>query len=523
MVDQEIEMLNRLRQDAAGQLKEFFRDCKIEKDNGRSKINLNPKTKEDRDKISSLLEIIGIYLWDEDGDIVLENRYDIATLRLYGIINEEDTIFDDLVNVDGVDLEYYNPYSFPLNYEPIDHRNNGINKDLPREKTDGLDDEDLIPVDKEFLRREKEFLQGGPFKVEQYPYQDISFLARTASRDFKRVGRIVINTKTNEEVSTEEQEQMIDKAKGGDRVALNNLIKIHIGLVYFVFRKLISYYPTNDPNDLIQSGAIGLSRAILKCDRRGKFSTYAVLYIEGYMRSAWRRHELIRAPDSVFSRRNTFHTIDGKSIDPEEKKNLLKTLAKNFGLQPVADMRGAYAPEGGRYEPYNDEELLENILPHEYQMQPLSPGQLFEEKEFISRSMVALDRRERLVIFYRFFYDFTLEHIGGMFNVTREMIRQIEHRALRKIRRFVFKNKIQLHFLINQPGNLPDDIKIKGIKSTIKKDDLIRLLNREISVDDFSRMYHISSLDAYRIMEDKFNLDDDVIRYYVRKKLKIKN
>ncbi len=261
----------------------------------------------------------------------------------------------------------------------------------------------------------------------------------------KEIGRIPLLT----------AEQEIDLAQGiekGSRAARKRLIQSNLRLVVSIAKKYagrgMSFL------DLIQEGNQGLMRAVEKYDwRRGyKFSTYATW---------WIRQAITRAiADQARTIRIPVHMV-------ETINKLIRTarkLAQELGREPTAEEIGAememnsdrvreifkIAQETTSLEkPVGDDEnsLLGDFI--EDTSQPAPDVQASKQllKENIEEVLVTLSDREARVLKMRFGLDgyrpMTLEEVGREFGVTRERIRQIEAKALRKLKHSSRRKKLQ--------------------------------------------------------------------------------
>ena len=314
--------------------------------------------------------------------------------------------------------------SFNANAEDFDEK---------RSLDDSFDDEDYDEERIEEISKEE---------IESYIKEtDESLLEGVNISDpvrmyLKEIGKVPLLT-------FEEEREIAKRIEEGDESAKAELTEANLRLVVSIAKKYtgrnLSFL------DLIQEGNLGLIKAVEKYDymKGFKFSTYATW---------WIRQAITRAiADQARTIRIPVHMVETINKLTKTKRILLQELGREPSDQEVAERMGvteAKVIEISKISqdpvsletPIGEEEdsHLGDFLPDESSPEPSDAASLVLMKEQLNSVLDHLTDREKRVLQLRFGLEDgrqrTLEEVGHEFNVTRERIRQIEAKALRKLR-----------------------------------------------------------------------------------------
>ena len=264
--------------------------------------------------------------------------------------------------------------------------------------------------------------------------------------EFKNIRERLVETSNKIGISVTDFKKLVSRVQKGEkesRIAKKEMVEANLRLVISIAKK----YTNRGLQflDLIQEGNIGLMKAVDKFEyRRGyKFSTYATWWIrQAITRSIADQARTIRIPVHMIETINKIVRSSrqlilelGREPTPEELSVRLK--------MPIEKVRKVLkiAKEPVSLEtPVGDEEdsSLGDFIEDKNALQPLDTAIQSNLSESTTKILASLTPREERVLRMRFGIgmntDHTLEEVGLQFSVTRERIRQIEAKALRKLK-----------------------------------------------------------------------------------------
>ena len=252
----------------------------------------------------------------------------------------------------------------------------------------------------------------------------------------KEIGRINL-------LSSDEEFEYAKLAEQGDEYAKNMLAESNLRLVVSIAKRYVGRGMLF--LDLIQEGNIGLMKAVDKFDpsKGYKFSTYATWWIrQAITRAIADQARTIRIPVHMVETINKLARVQRQLTQELNREPTDEEIAKKIGIS-VEKVREVYkisqdpvsleTPIGEE-----DDSHLGDFIKDERTMSPEEYATIEMLKEELSGVLLTLTEREEKVLRLRFGLDDgqcrTLEEVGQVFNVTRERIRQIEAKALRKLR-----------------------------------------------------------------------------------------
>src|SRR3989344_349308 len=243
-----------------------------------------------------------------------------------------------------------------------------------------------------------------------------------------------------------EEKELAKKIEKGDIEARNKLIQANLRLVVSIAKRYVGRSPNLTLLDLIQEGNLGLARAVDKFDyRRGfKFSTYATWWIrQAITRALADQSRTIRIPVHMVETISKFTQVKRRLLQDLGREPLPEEIAAEMGvdvekirhiIKISQDTISFEAPIGDE----DEDSSLGDFIEDEKGITPAQAAALRLLGDQIKEIIIDLQPREQKILKMRFGLDdgvtHTLEEVGNEFGFTRERIRQIEFKALEKIR-----------------------------------------------------------------------------------------
>ena len=320
-----------------------------------------------------------------------------------------------------------------------------------REPTQGeleedVDDDDILELelemdDDDLLSDEEDEKKSGVI-IKSSGEIEVTDAAKNIPTDdpvrmyFKEIGKVPLLT-------AEEERELAIRIEQGDEEAKKKLCESNLRLVVSIARRYLNRGLSF--LDLIQEGNLGLIKAVEKFDytKGYKFSTYATWWIrQAITRSIADQARTIRIPVHMVETINKLIRISRQLLQEYGREPTSEEIAREMGIsvEKVREIKKISQDPVSLETPIGEEEdsHLGDFIPDEDIPSPVDAAAYSMLQKQLREVLDTLSEREKKVLILRFGLDDgrprTLEEVGREFNVTRERIRQIEAKALRKLR-----------------------------------------------------------------------------------------
>jgi len=280
--------------------------------------------------------------------------------------------------------------------------------------------------------------------VEEHDYEESAAAADPVRTYLKEIGGVSL-------LSAKDEVRLAKLIEKGDQNAKNALIEANLRLVVSVAKR----YMGRGLNllDLIQEGNLGLIRAVEKFDyRKGfKFSTYATWWIrQAVSRAIADQARTIRIPVHMVDAINRVTRMQRQLVQDLGRQPTPAEIGEHLDLPPdkVEELLDLARETVSLEAPMGDTEAsLADFIEDEHTRQPDQLAARKIMKEDLAKTLAGLPERERKIIELRYGLSghdpMTLEQVGQHFGVTRERIRQMEIRTLRRLQKFRMARALQ--------------------------------------------------------------------------------
>ncbi len=284
--------------------------------------------------------------------------------------------------------------------------------------------------------------------------RQLKIIKSITNRESASLEKYLQEISKEEMISAEEEVELAQRIRKGDKKALERLTKANLRFVVSVAKQYQNQGLTLP--DLINEGNLGLLKAAERFDEtRGfKFISYAVWWIrQSILQAISEQSRIVRLPLNQVGSYNKITREINKFEQINERRPSIEEIAENIDLptdkiDEAMNISSHHVSVDAPFVEGEDNSLLD-VLPNEDL--PSTDSPLVEEslKSEIRNALSILTERERKVIESSYGInctELTLEEIGNKYGLSRERVRQIKEKAIRKLRKCT-KNKVLKTYL----------------------------------------------------------------------------
>lgn len=410
---------------------------KVEEKKAETKKEIKPEVKKKKTAKEKLEELEKTEIEIEEKDEITDDNVDKAIDKIMKKIKSKNgkitygELAEELGEIEAEDIEKVLNKLEEAGIDLLKQEGDAVAQDL-----DDIDDED-IDLD----------------EIEEIDVDDLKYAAiiddisveDPVKLYLREIGKIPL-------LSLEEEIFYATQVLDGQEEAKEKLIESNLRLVVSIAKKYLGRGMLF--LDLIQEGNIGLIKAVEKFDvRKGyKFSTYATWWIrQAITRSIADQARTIRIPVHMVETINKVIRTQRHLLQQLGREPSIEELAADLGMpeEKVVEIQKISQDPISLEKPVGDEDdsRIADFIPDDESPTPHDMASYNLLREQLEEVMSDLTEREAMVLKLRFGLDNgkgrTLEEVGKVFNVTRERIRQIEAKALRKLSSPEYRKKLE--------------------------------------------------------------------------------